>query len=127
MDSKTPAFGRQDIPAILERMDDNVTWDTAHGDTEIPWLRARRGRTGVGEFFQSLGLLQFDRFEVTRILADGDTVVALIHAELTVRATGKKIRETGEVHVWKLNERGRVADFRHAVDTLQHQRALQAS
>jgi uncharacterized protein len=121
------AFGRQDVPAILERIDESVAWDQQYADTKVPWLRARRGRAGVGEFFQSLSDLQFDRFEVTRVLGDGDTVVALIDLDATVRSTGKKICERGEVHIWKLNNQGRVVHFRHAVDTAQHERALQSS
>lgn len=120
------AFGRQDIPAILETLDEDVSWD-ATLDVGVPWLRARRGRSGVAEFFESLKLLQFNHFEVKKVFGAGDTVVAIIDAELVVRATGKKIRERPEVHVWTFNERGRVAELRHAVDTLAHYRALQAS
>jgi len=122
------AFSRQDVPSILERMSDEVAWDTAYGDHEVPWLRARRGRSGVGEFFQVVStLLEFEQFAVTSLLADGNTVVALVDLDAKVRATVKKIRERGEVHIWRFDAKGRIADFRHVVDTLQHHRAMQAS
>ena len=54
------AFGRGDIPAILERLADDVRWDhlpdgggaERHG---VPWLVARTGRDDVAGFFEALG------------------------------------------------------------------------
>jgi ketosteroid isomerase-like protein len=119
------AFGRQDVPAIVELVADDCDWDYAYPeDHEIPWLRRRRGRDGVAAFFGSLAVLDFTRFEVNAVLGEGDLVVALCDVEATVRATGKKLVEKNEVHVWHFDSRGRVSRFRHAADTLAHSRAL---
>jgi ketosteroid isomerase-like protein len=120
-------FSKQNIPAILECMAEDVDWEYAYADSPIPWLKRRRGRDGAGEFFQSLGALDITRFEVRSIVADGSLVIAIVSLEAVVRATGKRIVETDEVHLWHFDGRGRVARFRHVVDTLQHANALKAS
>ena len=53
-------------------------------------------------------------------------VVALIDVDLTVKATGKRIVEEPEVHIWHFNDEGLVTRFRHAVDTYQHVMAYSA-
>jgi uncharacterized protein len=120
-------FSKQNIPAILECLADDVDWDYAYPDSPIPWLTARRGRAGAGEFFQSLAALDMKRFEVRSVVADGSLVIAIVSLDAVVRATGKHIVETDEVHLWHFDGRGRVVRFRHVVDTLQHANALKAS
>jgi hypothetical protein len=59
------------------------------------------------------------------VLGEGNLVVALINVEGVVLATGKRIVEANEVHLWFFNERGLAQRFRHVADTLQHWRACQ--
>jgi hypothetical protein len=40
-----------------------------------------------------------------------------------VRATGRRIVEEDEVHLWHFNAEGHVQRFRHRADTHQHQTA----
>jgi ketosteroid isomerase-like protein len=118
------AFGRGDVPAILERLDEAVEWEYGVSSTEVPWLQPRRGREGAGEFFASLGALDFHRFTLKAIVeGEGGLVVALVDAEFTVKATGKRVVEEDEAHVWYFDDRGRAVRFRHRVDTHQHERA----
>lgn len=119
------AFGRGDVPAILERLDPDIDWEYNGSPTEVPWLQPRQGRTGAAEFFQSLGELEFHRFEPKAILADGNLVVALVDAEVTVRKTGLRADEHEEVHLWHFGDDGRVTRFRHRCDTLKQLRAWQ--
>ena len=119
------AFGRQDMPAILERLAPDVDWEYAYRDEGIPWLLPRRGREGVLGFFQSLSAVQLPHFEVKRVLGEGDLVVALIDVELVVQTTGKRVLDQDEVHLWHFNDHGQVQRFRHVADTLQHWRACQ--
>jgi len=98
----------------------------AYVDSPIPWLKPRRGRAGAGEFFQSLAVLDFQRFEVKSVVADGSLVIAIVSLDAVVRATGKHIVEMDEVHLWHFDGRGRVNRFRHVVDPLQHANALRA-
>lgn len=114
------AFGRGDVPAILEHLADSVEWEYGAGATEIPWLKARRGRAGASEFFASLAALEITRFVPKTFLEKANIVVALVDLDATVKATGKRIQEEDEVHIWYFDENNRVTRFRHRVDTQQH-------
>jgi ketosteroid isomerase-like protein len=120
------AFGQGDIPAILGHLADDVDWEYGQAGSDVPWLQPRRGRDAVGGFFESLGALDFQKFDVTRVIDGGDVVVALITIDLTVKATGKRIAEEDEIHVWRFDANGKVARFRHGADTHAHQVALSA-
>jgi ketosteroid isomerase-like protein len=117
------AFGRGDVPAILEHLDEAVEWEYGGNSTDVPWLQPRRGKEGAGAFFASLGELDFHRFEVKTLLEGDGLVVALIDIDFTVRATGKQVEEEDEVHLWRFNAEGKATRFRHRADTHQHQRA----
>lgn len=113
------AFGRGDVPAILERLADDVEWEYG-GMPEVPWLAPRRGRAQVGGFFESLAAIEFHRFEATNLLEEGRLVVAIVQLEGTVRATGRRVFEEDEVHIWRFDGSGKVSRFRHRADTHQH-------
>jgi ketosteroid isomerase-like protein len=118
------AFGAGDIPAILSKLAENVDWEYGQGETGVPWLEHRSGRAAVGGFFESLGALEFRKFEPKEFLEAGDAVVALIDIDATVTATGKSIAEEDELHLWRFNSDGLVARFRHGVDTHKHHLAV---
>lgn len=120
------AFGRGDVPAILELLAEEIDWEYGPNPSEVPWLRARRGRAGVAEFFGAVAAnLDFTQFEVRNLLEGDRVVVALIDFTCTVKPTGRQLREIDEAHIWRFDERGRIVKFRHAADTLAHARALQ--
>jgi uncharacterized protein len=119
------AFGRGDIPAIVEHVAEDVEWDYGLASTGIPWLQERSGRAGVAAFFESLAGFQIQKFDIKAILGQGQLVLALIEVEAVVARTGRKVTDPAEVHIWHFDERGKVRRFRHAVDTLQHLEALQ--
>jgi ketosteroid isomerase-like protein len=122
------AFGRGDIPAIVDAVSEDVVWEYAYAaDTHsvIPWLTPRRAKTGVFGFFQALGAgLTVERFELNAVLGEGSRVVALVDLDAVVKNTGVRIVERDEVHVWYFDAAGKVVRFRHASDTLQHFRAV---
>jgi ketosteroid isomerase-like protein len=115
------AFFRRDVPAILETLAPDVEWEhpgTGHG---VPWLEPRRGRDQVAGFFRVLAeQLEFEKFAPKTVLEVPGIVVALIELESKVKATGRRITERDEAHIWHFDERGRVSKFRHVVDTHQH-------
>ena len=53
------AFGRGDVPAILEMMSEDVefeSWaDSFSQRAGVPWFEQRTGRDGVAEFFGLVG------------------------------------------------------------------------
>lgn len=121
------AFGRGDVPAILEHIAEDCQWEYGTGENDVPWLQPRTGRTGAAAFFQTVGAeLEFKAFDVTAVVGTERLVVALCAIECTVKRTGKTLREVDEVHIWHFDDKGRIVKFRHAADTLQHSRALQA-
>jgi ketosteroid isomerase-like protein len=114
------AFGRGDVGAIIDRVTDDVQWEYGVNATDVPWLQPRRGKDGARDFFATLAALDIHRFAVKRLLEDGDLVVAVVDLDATVKATGRRIVEEDEVHLWYFNHAGEVVRFRHRVDTHQH-------
>lgn len=112
-------FARGDVPAILARLADDVEWEYGHFPNPVPWLQPRRGRAAVAGFFEALAGVEFVRFEPKHFMASGPVVVDLVDAEFVVRATGRKVVEIDEVHIWHLDAAGRVAKFRHRADSWQ--------
>lgn len=124
------AFGRQDIPAILERLQEDVEWDThlPNRPEAPPWLRPRRGRDEAQGFFQAVGEeLEFETFEPYAFPADGPYVVALIRLAVVVRKTGARVETDPHAHVWEFGEDGQVRSLRHLADTRAHYEAWQGS
>jgi ketosteroid isomerase-like protein len=75
------AFGRGDIPALLNTFDDNISWKPITGAAPyVPLGGERRGKAEVAEFFRLLSEVQtFDRFEPRDFVAQGEKVVVLGH------------------------------------------------
>ena len=118
------AFSRGDVPAILEVLAEDVDWEYGRpAPSEVPWLRSGRGRAHAAAFFQSLQALEFERFEVKEILEAPGLVVALVDLQFVVRANGRRLTESDEIHVWRFDDQGRCVRFRHGVDTAAHERA----
>lgn len=121
------AFGRGDIPSILALLAEDVSWEYGTSPNPVPWLQPLSGRAQVPKFFDALFThVEMNAFTPRHILADGAFVVSVVDAAFTVRATGKQVVEQDEVHLWAMNDQGRVARFRHRVDTWQHVKALTA-
>jgi ketosteroid isomerase-like protein len=114
------AFGRGDVSAILTCLSEDVAWEYAIVPLGVPWLEPRRGRDEVPQFFAALAAFDLHRFEPKRFFESGHIVVVLIDVDLTVRATGTRIAEEDEVHIWYFDEKGRVTRFGHKLDSHQH-------
>ena len=121
------AFGRGDIPAILERLADDIEWDqwADPGEARLrtPWLVPRSGRAEVAGFFEALGGLEFTRFEPSVVLEGEGHVAVLVSFDAKVVATGKSLTDE-EVHLWRFDETGRVTAMRHYLDASRHLAAL---
>lgn len=121
------AFSRGDVPAILDRLADSVEWEYGAGASEVPWLQTRRGRAGAAGFFSSLSALEIEKFEPKAFLEGPGLVVVLLDLEAKVKATGRRIVEEDEVHIWYFDEASRVTRFRHRADTQQHLAAFRGA
>lgn len=114
------AFGRGDVPAILEKLDSNVQWDTQYESPAAPWLEPRRGRDNIAGFFQALAPLQFTKFEPHTFFESGDKVCVLIDIEADNK--GKHYVIPNEGHLWTFGNDGKVVEYQHLTDTALHWR-----
>jgi len=114
------AFGRGDIPAILDKLDDNVEWDSEIDGAGVPWLEPRRGKENIPAFFESLASLNFTTFDPHTIIGDGDKVIALVHLEVDTQ--DKHYSFPHEGHYWVFNKDGKVVKYQHVTDTALHWR-----
>jgi ketosteroid isomerase-like protein len=116
-------FGRGDIPALLERVTDDIVWTTPGEGTAIPNAGRVEGKAGVAEFFQGIGSsLEFHDFNPSEYIAQGDVVVALGTWDATVRGTDVRIKD-GFAMVFRLRD-GKIADFREYSDSRKYAEAL---
>jgi ketosteroid isomerase-like protein len=118
------AFGRGDVPAILDMLAEDVAWeawaDNAGARAGVPWLLSRRGRAGAAEFFGLLGsTLVVKDFRVLSLMDGGNTVGAEFEIECDVPSTGGHYRDE-EIHLWTFDDAGKVVRLRHYVDTAKH-------
>ena len=111
------AFGRGDVGTILDKLDDGVEWETTVPVSDVPWLRARRGKANVAGFFESLAPLEITRFEPHTMFDGGDKVFVLITFEAT--AQGKHYAFPNNGHLWQFNAAGKVVKYDHVTDTAQ--------
>jgi ketosteroid isomerase-like protein len=116
------AFGRGDVPAILDTLADGVAWDVWPDNfaqrAQVPHLLARRGPAQAAEFFAAIADWTVLDFAVLDIIGTGRQVVADVRASFTLPGGGRFADE--ELHLWTFDDAGKVARFRHYVDTAKH-------
>ena len=118
------AFGRGDIPAVLDLLTDDVEW-TLQGPSIIPWTGTFRRREGIAEFFSLLGeTLEFEQFEPRKFVGQGDTVVVLGHERSVVKQTGRRYEQEW-AHVYNLRD-GKIATGRFFENTAAQVEAFSA-
>jgi uncharacterized protein len=109
------AFGRGDVPAILEHLADDVVWDQDAPGYGIPIYEPGVGKAHVARFFAAVQGIEFLKFEPTNFLSGGKQVAVPIAVEIRVKATSKVVK-TLEVHLWTFGEDGKVNRFFHCID-----------
>jgi uncharacterized protein len=114
------ASGSGDIPTILGLLAEDVEWEYDAPDSDVPWLKPRRGRADVAHFFEALGLLQLERFEPKHFVESGTLVLVLVDEAAIVKRTGVRIVDVDQVHLWHFDTQGRVVRFRQRLDTHAH-------
>ena len=118
------AFGRGDIPALLEHVSDDVQWEAWADNTAqkagVGWMAPRRGKAGVAEFFQVVAEeLDVQEFQVLSLMAGGDQVAAEFVISANLRKGGGNYRDE-EMHLWTFGADGKVVRLRHYLDTAKH-------
>ena len=114
------AFGKGDIPTIIDCLADNVQWeqwvDNSAQKAGVPWMQAQKGKQGVIDFFTIVGELEVKDFQVLSLMANETQVAAEFIFEARVPSTGNRYRDE-EIHLWTFNEEGKVIGLRHYADT----------
>ena len=111
------AFGRGDVPAILEQLADDIIWDHDTPSFGLPWYEPRRGKAEVPGFFGALmDNLVLTTFEPRNFLAGGNQVAVVVRYAMEVKASGRSLPEDTEIHLWTFGDDGKVREFAHVVD-----------
>lgn len=116
------AFGRGDVAAMLARLADDIRWEdhptgNAAQDHDVPYMRPRNGREAVAAFFQDIEEdFEMQSFNPRSFLEGDGLVAAVTEFDLTVKATGKRVRDE-EIHLFEFDAEGKVTAFRHFLDT----------
>ena len=120
------AFGRADVPFILDQVTDDVDWASCPESDVAPWHGIRTGKPGVAAFFQSLGEnLQVTDFTTLSMAANDADVLVVTRFEATARATGKAFAM--DIHHWWRFRDGKVCLYRGTEDTQATGAALHAA
>ena len=111
------AFVRGDVGAVLDAVTDDVDWGTETSSTGAPWYGIRKGKEGVGTFFDDLGkAMEVEDFTPLTFAATDDGDV------LTVVRFAMRSRETGKVAKMQLHHffgfsNGKISAYRGTEDT----------
>ena len=112
------AFGRGDIPGLLELLDPDVDWSLevdAPGADLVPMFRNGRGHDAALHYFGGVADMEIHTFEPHTFHVDGDSVLVEIRIDFTHRVTGKR-GAFDEIHHWIVRN-GRVVRYRPFLDT----------
>lgn len=117
------AFAKGDAATVLGAMHSEVDWKEAENSPyadQNPYV----GPDRVGEGVFGRLMADFDGFTVTpqRLVADGDTVVALGRYTGTRKGSSKPL-DAQFAHAWTIRD-GKVVDFQQYTDTAQYQRLM---
>ena len=109
------AFGRQDVPAILKLVAEQVDWEFV-GPASLSYAGKRRDHKEVADFFAAIPKADnIHAFEPREFIAAGDHVTVLGWESSTAVDTGKKF-ESEWVHVFTVKN-GKVTRWRGFFNT----------
>lgn len=109
------AFGRGDVPAILELWSDEATLEW-FGPEEIPYAGTWRGRAGAKEWLTLvLETIEFHVSEAREFYAEGDTVIVLGFEKGTFSSSGRDYQQQW-AQIWTVRD-GAVVRYRQFADT----------
>ncbi len=115
-------FGKGDIPALLNLLDDNVTWIDP-GNVDGLYKGKRQGREEVGKFFKDLNeKLEVTGFDVKTLAPNNNDVIALGSISGASRGSGKPF-STEWAMVWGVKN-DRIAFHQLYLDTDNIAKAL---
>jgi uncharacterized protein len=111
------AYGRGDMPGVLALVSDDVTWgiDSVAAGQVAPY-GIHRGKAGVERFFAAWAAnADFHVFNPHDFSSGGDQVRNMLAYELTVKATGKRLKNLSP-QLWTVVD-GKITSWRAYEDT----------
>ncbi|MGB3940899.1 MAG: nuclear transport factor 2 family protein [Candidatus Manganitrophaceae bacterium] len=109
------AYGRGDIPAILNLVADEVDWEFA-GSASLPYAGRRKDKKGVADFFTEVSRAdEIHTFEPREFIEANEHVTVLGWENCTARDTQKKF-ESEWVHLFTVKN-GKVTRWRGFFNT----------
>jgi len=115
--------GRLDRAGLVDLLADDVRWEVAGAPDILPWAGTSEGPQAVLAWFGTLNeQMDYERFELEKIVGDGDTVVEIVQAAGRARGTGRPF-ESEIVRIWTFR-RGKAVRVRSYYDTAAYERAF---
>jgi uncharacterized protein len=111
------AFGRGDVGAIVDAVTDDVDWASDTSSDGAPWYGVRKGKEGVGAFFEAFGkAMEVEDFTPLTFAAstEGD-VLTVVRFAVRSRETGKFAKM--QLHHWFRFRDGKISYYRGTEDT----------
>jgi len=110
------AFGKGDVPAILEQLTDDVDWAAETSSDAAPWYGMRKGKDEVVGFFQAIGgTVDVSVFNPKSFASNDDEVMVLIDFTMKSKETGREAAMQ-IFHYWHFRD-GKVDHYRGTEDT----------
>jgi uncharacterized protein len=118
------AFGRGDVPGVLDAMADDIKWYEAEG---MPYGGLYHGGEAVVQNVFGPIVQDIPNFAVTpeEFIASGDTVAVVVRYTGTGKDTGNEL-DLPVVHVWDVRD-GKLARFRQFADTAKFREVVSAA
>lgn len=119
------ALGRGDVAFWFGRLSDDIEWDGWDDDnvaqsSGLAYMQPRHGVAGVEQFFKDVrATLQPLSMDVDAIIGDGPEIVARVTCVFRAKATGVEFTDE-EMQWFVFDDDGKVARFRHYIDTAKH-------
>jgi uncharacterized protein len=118
------AFGRGDIPGILNLCTEDVEVLFRGDPTTIPFAGNWKGKAKVAEYFRTIGeTLDLLKFEPRRSVASGDRVAAFGAMDVRGKATGKTAIGSDWAADFRV-QNGKITGWQVYIDTAAWEEAL---
>jgi ketosteroid isomerase-like protein len=119
------SFKRREVDSIMAMFADNAIMHGPAPSGVVPWGGTYNGRSGVAQFFKTLGeSLEPQQFDLNDFIAQDNKVVVLGYQKGRAKPTGRPY-EIEFVHVWTIHDDdGKFIEFRVYNDTASLVEAL---
>ena len=110
------AFGRGDMPGILNLLDENVDWYFNGRSSDIPFAGRWQGHAKIVDFFSTVAqTCEVLEFGPNEIIPMGEHILSLGHERVRAKTT-KRVFESDWAHIFTVRD-GKIVKLREYYDT----------